>query len=99
MRPGRHLTAAALRPLLLLTLNATRHAFVGAHAPIYADAKNGAFEFIVELGVIHGRKTLKWSTIYQGKGGKIGANEFPADDAAENFWVCVDGKPIDMNED
>ena len=68
-------------------------------APIYADAKNGAFEFIVELGVIHGRKTLKWSTIYQGKGGKIGANEFPADDAAENFWVCVDGKPIDINED
>ena len=37
MRPGRHLAAAALRPLLLLTLNATRHAFVGAHAPTYAD--------------------------------------------------------------
>ena len=35
MRPGRHLAAAALRPLLLLTLNATRH--VRAHAPTYAE--------------------------------------------------------------
>lgn len=41
MRPGRHLAAAALRPLLLLTLNATRHTFVGAHAPIYSDECSG----------------------------------------------------------
>eukprot|EP00939_MAST-03C_sp_MAST-3C-sp1_P004396 g4396.t1 len=58
-------------------------------APENIDAKAGALEFIVELGTVFGnQKCIRWTTLYEGKGGAFGEFTHPPNDA-ENFWCFV----------
>ena len=62
-------------------------------APVYADAKAGALQFTVTLGRIGDTKVIRWSSLYNGKGGRFGGFKCPKGDC-DNFMVQVDENPI-----
>jgi len=57
-------------------------------APIYADAKAGALDFTLTLGLAFGQKVLKWNGLYDGKGGSFGGEMVPPSDC-DNFWRFI----------
>mmetsp|Transcript_110939 Transcript_110939/g.324510 ORF Transcript_110939/g.324510 Transcript_110939/m.324510 type:complete len:160 (-) Transcript_110939:102-581(-) len=57
-------------------------------APIYEDVLNGALDFTLTLGMAFGTKVIKWSGVYDGKGGKLGDETVPPSDC-DNFWACA----------
>mmetsp|Transcript_28216 Transcript_28216/g.51955 ORF Transcript_28216/g.51955 Transcript_28216/m.51955 type:complete len:553 (-) Transcript_28216:64-1722(-) len=57
-------------------------------APIYADAKAGALDFTLTLGLAFGQKVLKWNGLYDGKGGSFGGDMVPPSDC-DNFWRFI----------
>ena len=55
---------------------------------LYADAQQGAFNFTVTLGSFRGAKMVRWSGLYNGKGGMLGNSSVPAD-TCDNFWLLT----------
>ena len=55
-------------------------------APIYADALAGALNFQLTMGEVDGKKALRWSGVYLGRGGTLGGKELPPSDC-DNFWL------------
>ena len=66
-------------------------------ADVYADAVNGALVFNVTRGKAFGCSCLKWSSVYQGAGGKFGQQVVPPSEA-DNFLVRVTDTPDDVHK-
>lgn len=69
-------------------------------APEDTDAKAGALNFIVELGtVLDGSiKCIRWTTLYEGKGGTFKGVVHPPSQA-ENFWCYVSDAKKEVKEE
>jgi len=65
-------------------------------APIYGEAKAGALNFTVKLGMAFGKKVILWNGLYNGKGGIFGGNKVDPS-ACDNFWELELPAPFDVS--